>query len=80
MWENVSKLLEERGAVLEDLAQIIVYLRDIADYPVAKLLFEDRFPRIPKVIVLAPVCRPTWSIEMECVAIKSNTNPLFRPL
>lgn len=77
MWENVEKLLEEGGMSMEHCAQIIVYLRDTADYTVVRQMFEERFPNIPTVITLAPVCRPTWLIEMECIAIKEQNNPLY---
>ena len=77
MWENVEKLLEEGGITMEHCAQIIVYLRDTADYTVVRQMFEERFPNIPTVITLAPVCRPTWLIEMECIAIKEQNNPLY---
>ena len=40
-------------------------------------MFNHRFPDIPKVIVLAPVCRPGWLIEMECMATKAITNEAF---
>ena len=78
MWENVEALLKEADASFDDVAQIIVYLRDIGDYAVVKQLFDARFPSIPCVITLAPVCRPTWLIEMECIAIKAVRNPLFK--
>ena len=78
MWENVEALLKEADASFDDVAQIIVYLRDIGDYAVVKQLFDARFPGIPCVITLAPVCRPTWLIEMECIAIKAVRNPLFK--
>lgn len=77
MWENVEKLLEEADMTMEHCAQIIVYLRDTADYEVVRCMFQERFPSIPTVITLAPVCRPTWLIEMECIAIKENSNPRF---
>jgi enamine deaminase RidA (YjgF/YER057c/UK114 family) len=57
-----------------------VYLRDMADYAVVKQLFDERFPHTPKVILLAPVCRPGWLIEMECMAVKSEVNTEFQPL
>ena len=78
MWENVEALLKEADASFDDVAQIIVYLRDTGDYDVVKELFASRFPGIPCVITLAPVCRPTWLIEMECLAIKAVRNPLFK--
>lgn len=55
--------------------QIIVYLRDGADYEMVKRMFGQKFPHIPTVFTLAPVCRPTWLVEMECMAVKKADNP-----
>lgn len=75
MWENVEALLAEVDMHLdEDVAMMTVYLRDMADYNIVKVLFEKRFPNRPKAIVLAPVCRPGWLIEMECICIKETKN------
>lgn len=75
MWENVEALLAEVDMHLdEDVAMMTVYLRDMADYNIVKVLFEKRFPTRPKAIVLAPVCRPGWLIEMECISIKETKN------
>lgn len=78
MWENVEKLLEEAGTTYDDVMQIIVYLRDTADYSTVKAMFDKRFPDTPTVITLAPVCRPTWLIEMECIAVSPNSNDKYR--
>ena len=78
MLENVEKLLEEAGTTFCDVMQIIVYLRDHADYDTVKQMFDSRFPDLPTVITLAPVCRPTWLIEMECIAVSSNDNNNYR--
>lgn len=77
MWTNVEQLLKEGGASFNDVAQMFVYIRDVADYQVVNDLFEERFPMIPKVILLAPVCRPAWLIEMECVAVVKEINTEF---
>ena len=77
MWENVETLLNEGGMSYEDVMQIIVYLRDSADYEMVKGMFDQKFPHIPTVFTLAPVCRPTWLIEMECMAVK-KANSDFR--
>lgn len=79
MWENVETLLREADTTFDDVMQIIVYLRDTADYELVCKLFKERFPHIPTVITLAPVCRPTWLIEMECIAVKQRCNAEFRP-
>lgn len=70
MWENVESLLNAACFDWEDVGQILVYLRDPADYAVVKGMFEERFPDIPHVILSAPVCRPGWLVEMECMAMK----------
>lgn len=70
MWENVETLLKEAECTFEHVAHLLVYLRDIADYTIVREMFEDRFPNIPKVYLLAPVCRPGWLVEMECMAVK----------
>ena len=58
---------------------MIVYLRDISDYGVVKGIMNERFPDIPKAIVLAPVCRPGWLIETECIAIKQIEDKEYEP-
>lgn len=78
MWENVETLLNEGGMTYDDVMQIIVYLRDCADYEIVQKMFQEKFPNMPYVITLAPVCRPTWLIEMECVAVKKADNAQFR--
>lgn len=79
MWENVETLLKEGGSGSENIAQIIVYLRDTADYECVKNMFNEHFPHVPKVITLAPVCRPTWLIEMECIVVNAAKNTEYRP-
>lgn len=70
MWENVETLLKEADCTFDHVGHMLVYLRDIADYTVVRDMFEKRFPSIPKVYLLAPVCRPGWLVEMECMAVK----------
>lgn len=77
MWENVEALLKEADASFEDVMQIIIYLRDTADYTTVKQLFDEKFSIIPRIITLAPVCRPKWLIEMECVAITRAVNNIY---
>ena len=77
MWENVETLLKEADCTFEHVGHLLVYLRDMADYVVVEEMFEERFPNIPKVFLLAPVCRSGWLIEMECMAVKSVCRPQF---
>ena len=75
MIENVEVLLAEADCTASDIGQIIIYLRDIADYSVVNDIIARRFPGKPYVIVHAPVCRPGWLIEMECMAVKKQKLP-----
>lgn len=69
MTENVNALLVEAGCKWDDIAQATVYLRDIADYEIAYNELSKIMPDGQFIIVQAPVCRPTWLIEMEAIAI-----------
>ena len=76
MLENVNALLKEASATFRDVAMAIVYLRDDADRnEVEKAFLDDDTRDIPKVFVHAPVCRPTWLVEMECIAMVDESNP-----
>lgn len=69
MLENVEALLSETSATLNDIVMAVVYLRDTADYLVVRRVIEERCPGLNAEFVLAPVCRPAWLVEMECIAI-----------
>jgi enamine deaminase RidA (YjgF/YER057c/UK114 family) len=75
MWENVEALLKEADCTFDEVGEMVVYLRDTADYELVKELYEERFHGKPYVIVHAPVCRPGWLIEMECMAVKTINAP-----
>ncbi|MDR0333866.1 MAG: hypothetical protein LBI15_10420 [Dysgonamonadaceae bacterium] len=76
-FENVQALLAEANAKMPDVASMIVYLRDTADTAIVERYLEVNYPTIPYVMVLAPVCRPGWLIEVECIAIKSVNNKSY---
>lgn len=76
-FENIQVLLAEAGATIDDVAQMIVYLRDTADYETVEKYVNGTYPDTPKVFVWAPVCRPGWLIEVECIAIRSVNQPEF---
>lgn len=70
--ENIEALLNEGDATLDDIRYFIVYLRDVSDYPETEHYMKKHFSHIPYIIVNAKVCRPSWLIEMECVAEKAK--------
>lgn len=77
VWGNVNALLNEADCSMDDVAYATVYLRDVADYNIVKEMYDSHFPKLPIVIVLAPVCRSHWLIEMECMAIRADKNNQF---
>lgn len=72
--ENMEALLTNSGASLRDMAVFIVYLRDPADFAMARQRMDEAFPGIPCEVLLAPVCRPGWLIELEGMAVRDEVN------
>lgn len=66
--ENIAALLADGNVTLADVRYFIVYLRDVADYAVTEAYMQEHYPDVPYIITQARVCRPTWLIEMECIA------------
>lgn len=67
-FSNVKALLADAGATTRDIAQMLVYLRDPADRPFVARFLEQFYPDTPALLLRAPVCRPGWLIEVECIA------------
>ena len=76
---NISALLSDAQATDEDIAQLIVYVRDAADAGAAQRHIDRRYPGTPGMVVQAPVCRPQWLAEIECLAIKKISDNRFAP-
>jgi enamine deaminase RidA (YjgF/YER057c/UK114 family) len=75
--ENIGMLLNQAEAQMDDIVQMIVYLRDITDYYIVSEYLELNYTETSYIIVLAPVCRPGWLVEIECIAIKQVENSEF---
>lgn len=73
--ENMEALLRRAGAGLHDLASLIVYLRDPGDFAVVREQLAGVFGETPRALVLAPVCRPGWLIEIEGLALAPADRP-----
>jgi enamine deaminase RidA (YjgF/YER057c/UK114 family) len=68
--ENIDALLKDGEACVKDTQYFIIYLRDISDKDVVETYMSEHYPGIPHIVLFAPVCRPQWLIEMECIAEK----------
>ncbi|WP_309400978.1 Rid family hydrolase [Cerasicoccus maritimus] len=74
---NIEALLADADFTMCDVAHLIVYLRDISDSGVVQEYLDEHYSEIPKVYVLAPVCRPGWLVEIECMGVKAVENETF---
>jgi enamine deaminase RidA (YjgF/YER057c/UK114 family) len=79
MVDNVSALLENHGAVLKDLRQAVVYLRDAADASLVEAVLSRRLPAgLPRIMVRGSVCRPEWLVEMDGIAVNEQGDSRFK--
>ena len=70
-WENISVLLDEAGMSFGDVTVMITYIRNKEDYAAVRRLYDERFDgSIPHLFLHAPICRPDWLMETECIAVK----------
>ncbi|MBI5094014.1 MAG: translation initiation inhibitor [Candidatus Hydrogenedentes bacterium] len=73
--ENIDALLKSAGSDFKDMCMFIVYVRDASDYEFARQRMRELFGDTPLQVVVAPVCRPGWLIEVEGIAIVPASNP-----
>lgn len=73
--QNISALLDEAHATFDDMAVFIAYVRDPKDLETIQQQMLERFPTTPIEVVVAPVCRPNWLVEVEGMAIVPASNP-----
>ncbi len=77
---NIRALLTNYGGDLEDIKLLVVYLRDTSDtHVVEDFLKASLSSAIPTIFVKGAVCRPTWLVEMEAIAVKPWKDNRFSP-
>ena len=77
-FENIHALLSAYRADLKDLRLIVVYLRDMADFPAINSFLRDHLPAgVPYIVVRAKICRKAWLVEMDGIAIKPIIDTRF---
>ena len=77
---NIGALLTRAGATLKDVAVFIVYVKNPEDNAVVREKMIEQFGGIPISAVNAPICRPGWLVEVECIAVIHDSNPQLPPL
>ncbi len=68
--ENIRALLRPHGASIKDMAYLIVYARNATQSDeIIKTIKEEGLGKIPLIFAEGAVCRPSWLVEIEGVAI-----------
>ena len=73
--ENMEALLKRADASLKDMCVLIAYVRDPGDHTIVRRQMRERFSDVPLEVVVAPVCRPGWLVEIEGKAVIPVCNP-----
>ena len=73
--QNIRALLDSVGVVSNDIASMVVYVRDSADRLPVQNFLKSHYPEIPYIIARGSVCRPSWLVEIECIAVIPAHNP-----
>lgn len=76
---NVRALLDSAAVSADDLQHVVVYCRNRYQSAAVAELVGRAFPGVPALYVQAPVCRPGWLVEMECMAMKPQLNDAYAP-
>ncbi len=78
----MEALLKPAGATLKDMCVLIAYVRDPGDQAVVWERIREQFGDIPMDVIVAPVCRPEWLVEVEgignYIGISSRTAAVLK--
>lgn len=77
--DNMEALLYAGGAQPADVNLLLAYVRNGADRERAGSMVEERWGGLPLLVVEAPVCRPGWLFEAECMAVVAEETPHLLP-
>ncbi|MFC1543504.1 Rid family hydrolase [Candidatus Neomarinimicrobiota bacterium] len=73
--DNIKALINPHGASLHDFVYLIVYLRSYQDNGKVRAVLDEEVPgEIPVIFVEGPICRKEWLVEIEGLAIISDSN------
>jgi enamine deaminase RidA (YjgF/YER057c/UK114 family) len=80
--DNIEALISEdnlaghrwpgKGARLDDLAFVRVYIKYQEDYEKVRAVCEDRLGELPAIYAIADVCRDDLLVEIEGIAFSTN--------
>ena len=74
--DNVEALVSPHGCDLGDFSHLLIYLRNPLQYNDVRRVVDQRVPStVPRIYLHGPVCRPTWLVEIEGIALKKTDAP-----
>lgn len=74
--ENIKALLTPHGFDFDDLAYLLIYLRDTASMKEVLTVVKNTVGAdLPLLVVKGTVCRPTWLVEMEAIGVIPGSSP-----
>ena len=68
--ENIRVLLADDWADLSQIATALVYVRNPEDAMAVRSVIDRELPCLDYLLLHAPVCRPDWLVEIECIAVR----------
>ncbi|MBQ6073847.1 MAG: hypothetical protein IJK90_08060 [Bacteroidales bacterium] len=68
--ENIRVLLADDWADMGQIASALVYLRNPEDAQKVRAVIDSELPCLEYLLLHAPVCRPGWLVEIECIAVR----------
>jgi len=71
----IAALLKSAGAEVGDLSALTAYVRDPADLPLVAGRMRATCGPVPTAVVVAPICRPAWLVEIEAAAVVAIDRP-----
>ncbi|MEW6250381.1 MAG: translation initiation inhibitor [Planctomycetota bacterium] len=73
--DNIDALLGPAGATFADAAALIAYVREPRDLKLVQDRIRVRCGGVPVAVVVAPICRSGWLVEVEAVGVLPGTKP-----
>ena len=70
--ENIRALLAEDGTDFRHVQNALVYLRNPEDAAAVRAVLDRELPCLDYLLLHAPVCRPGWLVEIECIAFRKG--------
>ena len=70
--ENIRALLAEDGTDFRHVQNALVYLRNPEDAAAVRAVLDRELPCLDYLLLHAPVCRPGWLVEIECIAVRKG--------